>query len=142
MAAHGGALSVAPVRLELSAPELTGAITVTNTGTESSVVQLEATDWSQRNGQDEYAPSRKLSATPPIFTLGPGATQTVRVGLRHPPDPRRELAYRLFLQEVPPPAPQGCASHFASASRSSFPLRDPGPNFVSGHAGRRGTNGC
>lgn len=103
MAAHGGALSVAPVRLELPAPELTGALTVTNTGTESSVVQLEATDWSQRNGRDEYAPSRELLATPPIFTLAPGASQIVRVGLRRPPDPRRELAYRLFLQEIPPP---------------------------------------
>jgi fimbrial chaperone protein len=133
MAAHSGALSVAPVRLELSAPELTGALTVTNTGTESSVVQLEATDWSQRNGQDEYAPSRELLATPPIFTLAPGASQIVRVGLRRPPDPRRELAYRLFLQEIPPPPKIGSTELrvalrigvpvFISASKSRPELR-------------------
>lgn len=37
----------------------------------------------------------------PIFTIAAGGTQIVRMGLRRQPDDRRELAYRLFLQEVP-----------------------------------------
>ena len=32
-----------------------------------------------------------------------GGSQLVRMGLRRAPDPQRELTYRLFLQEVPPP---------------------------------------
>ena len=34
---------------------------------------------------------------------GTHGEQIVRVGLRRGPDPQRELAYRLYLQEVPPP---------------------------------------
>ncbi len=32
-----------------------------------------------------------------------GGSQLVRVGLRRAPDARRELTYRIFLQELPPP---------------------------------------
>jgi fimbrial chaperone protein len=42
-------------------------------------------------------------ANPPIFTVPPGGSQLIRAGLRRPPDARRELTYRIFLQELPPP---------------------------------------
>ena len=62
--------------------------------------------WSQQNGKDVLAPSQDLVVSPPIFKVAPGAAQTVRVGLLKPSSADREVAYRLFLQEVPqPPAP-------------------------------------
>jgi fimbrial chaperone protein len=60
--------------------------------------------WTQREGSDVYAATREILATPPIFTVAPGASQLVRIGLRRDADAGRELAYRVFLQELPPPA--------------------------------------
>jgi fimbrial chaperone protein len=104
-AAHAGSFSVNPVRVTLSATQAVAAVTVTNVGTEPTVVQLETSSWTQHDGVDVLAPTSEVLATPPILTIQPGASRIVRVGLRRPPDARQELTYRLFLREVPPPEP-------------------------------------
>jgi len=76
-------------------------LVVHNNGVEPSVIQVEAVSWAQQDGKDVYTPTREILATPPIFTVPPGGSQVVRVGLRRAVDPQRELTYRLFLQEVP-----------------------------------------
>jgi fimbrial chaperone protein len=101
-----GSFQVSPVRATLSAAHSIQALTVRNDGTEPAVIQVELMAWSQQEGKDVYVPSKDIIATPPIFTVPRGRTQIVRVGLRRAPDPRAELAYRIYLQEVPPaPAP-------------------------------------
>lgn len=101
--AQAGTVVVSPVRATLSTSQQVGALTVRNNGTEPTVVQLEVLSWSQQDAKDVYAPTREILATPPIFTVAPGGSQIVRVGLRRAPDAQRELSYRLYLQEVPPP---------------------------------------
>lgn len=101
--AQAGTFAVSPVRATLSAKQQVGALTVRNDGAEPAMVQLDVVSWSQRDGKDVYTPTREILATPPIFTVPAGGSQVVRVGLRRAPDPRRELTYRLYLQEVPPP---------------------------------------
>jgi fimbrial chaperone protein len=101
--AQAGTFAVSPVRATLSVKQQVGALTVRNDGTEPAMVQLDVVSWSQRDGKDFYTPTREILATPPIFTVPAGGSQVVRVGLRRAPDPRRELTYRLYLQEVPPP---------------------------------------
>lgn len=105
--ATAGSFSVNPVRVELSATQRVAALTVRNQGTERAVVQLESLAWSQDGGKDRFEETRDLLATPPIFTLAPGASQLVRVGIRRAPDPSRELSYRLFLREIPGPTRPG-----------------------------------
>ena len=83
------------------------AITVRNDGSEPIVVQSSVVSWSQDKGQDVYAPTTEALVTPPIMTVPPGGEQIVRVGLRRAADPQRELTYRLYLQEVPPPPKPG-----------------------------------
>jgi fimbrial chaperone protein len=102
--ALAGSFMVSPVRATLSAKQPVAALTVRNESQEATVVQVEVVAWTQREGNDVYAATRELLATPPIFTVGPGASQLVRIGLRRDADPGRELAYRVFLQEVPAPA--------------------------------------
>lgn len=104
-AAHAGSFTVNPVRLTLSATQTVAAVTVKNIGDEATVVQLETSSWAQHDGQDVLTSSSEILATPPIITIPPGASRIVRVGLRRAPDPQRELTYRLFLREVPPPQP-------------------------------------
>jgi fimbrial chaperone protein len=100
-----GTFTVNPVRVTLSPTQAVAAITVTNAGKEASVIQLETSRWTQQGGHDVLAPTSDILATPPIFTLPPGGSQIVRVGMRRPPDVRQELTYRLLLREVPPPQP-------------------------------------
>ena len=85
----------------------TRSITVRNDGEEPVVVQSSVLAWTQEDGKDIYASTTEALVTPPIMTIAAGAEQIVRVGLRRPPDPRSELAYRVFLQEVPPPPKPG-----------------------------------
>lgn len=102
---YAGSFTVNPVRVTLSPTQRVAAITVSNHGAEASVIQLETSRWTQRDGKDSLTPSDEILATPPIFTLAPGASQIVRVGLRRTPDAQHELTYRLVLREVPPPQP-------------------------------------
>lgn len=104
-AALAGSFTVTPVRVALTTAEPIAALTVRNSSDEPAVVQLEATSWTQKDGTEHYERTRDLLATPPIFTLPPRGSQVVRIGLRRAADPRRELTYRLYLQEVPPPPP-------------------------------------
>ena len=60
-------------------------------------------NWSQEEGNDVFTPTRELIVNPPIFTIPAGGSQLIRVGLRRAPDAQRELNYRIFLQELPPP---------------------------------------
>jgi len=100
-AAQASSFSVNPVRVTLSAKQPVAAITVRNSDVEPTVVQLEATVWTQVDGKDTQVPSNDLLATPPIFTLPPGGSQIVRVGLRGARKVPGEVTYRLSLREVP-----------------------------------------
>jgi fimbrial chaperone protein len=103
--ARAGSFTVNPVRVTLSATQTVAAVTVKNVGEEATVVQLETSTWTQKDGQDVLATTSDILATPPILTIPAGASHIVRVGLRRAPDPRHELTYRMFLREVPPPEP-------------------------------------
>lgn len=105
-AASAGSFSINPIRLHLSGSQMVGSMTVRNQDTIPTVVQLELMKWSQQDGSDLYSPAKDMLATPPIFTLPPGGSQVIRVGLRGSPDAQVEGAYRMFLREVPsPPTP-------------------------------------
>ena len=102
-----GSFQVNPIRVDMSARVTAAALTIRNDGDEPVVVQLSVLAWSQELGEDKYGATNEALVTPPIATIAAGAQQIVRVGLRRPPDPRRELAFRLFVQEVPPPPKPG-----------------------------------
>src|SRR5205823_13929905 len=105
--ASAGSFQVNPIRVEMGKGATSAAITVRNDGSEPIVVQSSVVSWSQDKGQDVYAPTTEALVTPPIMTVPPGGEQIVRVGLRRAADPQRELTYRLYLQEVPPPPKPG-----------------------------------
>ena len=121
-AALGGAFQISPIRIALSGRTPIAVLKVRNEGTEASVMQLQTMAWSQSGNQDIYTPTAELLATPPIFTLPPGGTQIVRVGIRRKVDARRELAYRLFLQEVPVAAAVASEGEVRVALRFGIPV--------------------
>jgi fimbrial chaperone protein len=104
LAGAGGSLRVVPTRLDLPPDHHAAAVTVTNTGSVTTLLQLEPKRWSQQEGSDTYSTASELIVSPPIFTLDAGAEQVVRVARRDGSPIKGELAYRLFIQEVPTPA--------------------------------------
>jgi fimbrial chaperone protein len=103
-------------------------MTVRNDGAAAAVMQVELVAWSA-SAPDVYTPTRDLLANPPVFTLPAGGEQIIRVGLRRAPDGQRELAYRMFLQEVPPPVKFSTVG-LRVALRISVPIFVPPPHPV------------
>src|SRR5215831_14574206 len=104
--AVAGSFSISPVRVELSAQQRTDALTVRNENDKEVVVQAQVFNWSQQSGQDVLTETHDILVTPPVFKLSGNAQQIVRVAARKAADPKRELTYRLVLQEVPQDAPK------------------------------------
>ncbi|PKO91071.1 MAG: molecular chaperone [Betaproteobacteria bacterium HGW-Betaproteobacteria-1] len=100
-------LTIYPVGVILNAQKPAGEINLQNDDEAPKVIQIELMEWSQKNGQDIYTPSRDLLVNPPVFTLQPGKTQLIRLGLNKPSKNAEELAYRLYINEVPPPPKPG-----------------------------------
>jgi fimbrial chaperone protein len=99
--ASAATISVAPVRVTLSGAERTAVVTVFNRGEDHAVIQAEALQWQQQDGEDQLSATREVLVSPPVFDLPGGKSQLVRLSLRREPDGVRELSYRLILQEVP-----------------------------------------
>lgn len=97
-----GSFTVAPVRVELSPAKPLGSVTITNDSEEPVKVEINGVAWSQQNAEDVYQDTRDLIVTPPVITLAGKSSQIIRLGLRRSPDPKNELAYRLFITEIRP----------------------------------------
>jgi fimbrial chaperone protein len=99
--ACAASFSISPLRAELSASAQTAALTMRNQEPNPAVVQAEVMLWEQEDGTDRLTPTRDVLVSPAVFTLPAEGSQLVRVALRRPVDPQRELSYRLILTEVP-----------------------------------------
>lgn len=100
-----GMIGVSPLRIDFDDVHKSGVVRVFNTGETDMSMQVEARSWAQaEDGSDEYDSTSEVLAVPPIFSIAPGETQIVRVGLVGGQRPDRELAHRLFLTELPQPA--------------------------------------
>src|SRR6266849_8263705 len=109
-----GSLSVTPIRIELSSAQSSVALTVRNDGDQPTVVQAQLVAWSQVDDDDRLEPTTDILASPPIFTVAPGASQILRIALRLAPDAARERAYRVLVTEVPgKPQPESAGAQFA-----------------------------
>lgn len=71
-----------------------------NAGQTPAIFRVVPVLWRMEGGQSVLAETRDLMVNPASFTLAPGASQVIRVGLRKKPGDT-ELTYRLLVQEVP-----------------------------------------
>ena len=101
--AVAGSFSISPTRIELGPKQRAAVVTIRNADSAPLTVQTQLVAWSQPDGEEVYADTRDILATPPVFTIPPNGEQVIRVALRAPPDASRELSYRVFFQEVPVP---------------------------------------
>jgi len=120
--AQAGSFQITPLRVDLSASRSTATLAVKNQGDAPAVMHVRLFAWSQEGGRDTHTPTRDILATPPIFTIPAHGEQVVRIGLRRKPDPRRELSYRVFLEEVPDGANPAAGQGVRVMMRFSLPL--------------------
>lgn len=99
--AQASSLQVLPVGLILKPTQSAASITMINSGEEAVTVQGELFGWHVENGQSRFNPTEDVFFNPPVFTIAPGKSQTIRIGVPVPNDSATERSYRLFLQEVP-----------------------------------------
>ena len=104
---QAGSVQLTPVRINLSDGAKVAVLTVRNTGTERSVMQVTLNKWTLDGQQYAYKQSQDLVITPVTFNVAPGKQQIVRIGLRGNPPANKEASYRLLVEEVPPPASPG-----------------------------------
>lgn len=96
-------LTLMPVAIHLDRERDRATVHVVNNGTEAATVQADAIAWTREGGQDRDGPTDALIVNPPVFTVQPGQTQIVRVGLRRNSATTQEATYRMVLRELPPP---------------------------------------
>jgi fimbrial chaperone protein len=103
--ASAGTLEVNPVLLEINSAHRTATVNLRNDDAVPVTIRTYALEWRQSGGEEDYADTSAVIVSPPIFTIAPGATQLVRVGLRTPASSPQ--AYRLVVEEVPEAGPAG-----------------------------------
>ncbi|MGB4118197.1 MAG: fimbria/pilus periplasmic chaperone [Polaromonas sp.] len=118
---QAGSIELSPVRVSLSNKAKVAVLTVRNTGIEESVMQVTLNKWTLDGQGYAYAQSQELVVTPVTFRLAAGAQQIVRVGLRLGAPLRTEAAYRLLVEEVPPP-PSADVTQMRMVIRHDLPV--------------------
>jgi fimbrial chaperone protein len=94
-------LSIMPVAVQLDAQHDRSTVRVTNQGKEAVILQADAIGWAREAGVDRDTATSDLIVNPPVFTVAPGQTQIVRVGVRRGNASETESTYRMVLREVP-----------------------------------------
>ena len=115
--AAAGTLQVNPVLVAIDRDHRTATVTVRNVEATPVTIRAYPLAWHQADGNDNYEESGAVIVSPPIFTIAPGGTQLVRVGLRNPA--AGPQSYRLIIEEVPEAAP---AEGIRVALRLNLPL--------------------
>ena len=113
-------LAVSPVTIEMQAGQRTAVLTVQNHSDADAAFQVRPFAWDQAQGLDTLQPTDDVLVSPPLGRLPVGASQVVRLVLRRPAD-GREASYRVWLDQIPPPASPG---------KVAFSLRLSIPVFV------------
>lgn len=114
-------LSVLPVNIFLQPGQRTATLTVTNTGSKPTSIQVRSYEWGQKDDQDELTPSNVVIASPPLVTIAPGASQVVRLVLRQA-TLEREATYRILLDQIPGPTEPGVVQMVLRLSIPIFAL--------------------
>jgi fimbrial chaperone protein len=105
--AHAASLDVAPVLVEMLNSAPTAVVNIRNTGAKPIDVQSRVMRWTQTNGSETLEPSDDIVASPPITTLQPGVTYSVRLIRTKKDTPPSERGYRLLVDQLPEDARKG-----------------------------------
>ena len=89
-----------PVMNVSTAGPLNTETTMVNTTRTAAKFTVLVRAWAIKDGQTVLGETRDLIVNPTSFTIPPGGSQVIRVGLRKKPG-EQELTYRVFVQQLP-----------------------------------------
>ena len=120
-ASVAGTFNISPLKITLSKNSSIAVIQLKNVGDSATTIQLQTMRRMQDGEGDMLQLTREIIATPQIFSIKAGATQLIRVGMAARPDQVNETAYRLVLDEIPPPPEPGFKG-LQVALKINFPI--------------------
>ncbi|MDX1803009.1 MAG: fimbria/pilus periplasmic chaperone [Alcanivorax sp.] len=98
--AQAGNLHITPLRLNLDENTQTTQLSIENQSLQPVTLQASIMRWRQQGDQDLLQPSNDIFVSPPILRLSPGGHQVLRLKYMGNMPARREIAYRLYLQDT------------------------------------------
>ncbi|GAA0808437.1 MULTISPECIES: fimbrial biogenesis chaperone [Cupriavidus] len=104
-AAHGAALQISPIRIDMPTAPGAGALILRNQGDTPIHAQVRVFRWTQSGLDDVLEPTDTVVASPPIVRIAPGEEQLVRVVHPHTAASAAETSYRLLIDELPQSGP-------------------------------------
>lgn len=102
--AVAGSFRIDPVNIVVPHGRSSAELRLTNVEGSPVAVRVTALRWTQRDGADLHETTSDIIASPPMFTVAPGATQLIRFGFR---GRIPGAAYRIHVEEIPGQAAQG-----------------------------------
>jgi fimbrial chaperone protein len=121
--AQAAALRISPIGVEMTDAEKATSISLKNTDIKPVALQVRVFKWTQAGGEDKLEPTTEVIVSPPATTVPAGATYTIRVARPSVAPVTRELAYRVFIDELPPPIdPENPAKGVSMVLRTSMPI--------------------
>lgn len=122
-AAFAGSFGVAPTRLDFDRGTRSTVIEIASEDAQKLSFQAKLFEWKQGpDGKDEYVPSQDLIWFPQLFTVDPKGKRIIRVGTRPGSPPDREKTYRLFIEEIAPPAAASSGAEVRVVLRFGVPI--------------------
>ena len=105
--ARAAEFSVSPIGVQFEPGRRSATVAINNADKRPIRFQLTLVEWTQNaKGEDIYTPSDDLIFFPHQLTVQPGERGIARIGPKRPPA-GTEKAYRLRVEELADPAPEG-----------------------------------
>lgn len=121
--ASAAGINVSPVQVELSRDESKAQVLVRNESEEPARFQLSVSAWDEDAEKGmQLTPTQEIVFFPALLTLKPGEQRAVRVGALPAQFGLVEKTYRLFVEELPPPAKPGQRSQVRVLTRVGIPI--------------------
>ena len=128
--AVAGNFGVSPLDLQFSSDRKRASITVSNEDKKPLSIRLTAMKWTQDvDGKDVYTETKDLIFFPKRLETKPGQKRVVRIGVKGNPA-QGENAYRLFVEELPPPQTKKRQTTLAVLVTIGVPIFNSSNNFA------------
>ena len=104
-----GSFHLSPIRVAFTDQKPTATLQIFNEDDSPVSVQVHALNWQARGAEDVYsdADADEILVNPPVARIAGHGMQLIRLALRHPTRATVERAWRLIVEEVPPPPKAG-----------------------------------
>ena len=120
--AFASSFAVNPTQIFLTSKTTSAILTLRNESDESLRFQLTVFAWDQSaQGEMKLQPTSDIVFFPTLLTLGPKESRNVRVGAATAFE-AVEKSYRIFVEELPPQAPQSGQSAVRVLTKMGVPI--------------------